>query len=162
MSANLITVIVAGALGVVATIMGGTLTSRTSAQSLRRSTEFAREDARLRELRAAITEFCTATMIYRGAELDRWEARHGGPYELQATTGRVFETRTAARDALYRVELSTASNSISQAVRDAFEIAKSIKDTDDEAEMKTRRNQVEEELARVIVLARQALGVREL
>lgn len=159
MSASLITVVVAGALGVAATVTGGFLTSRTSAQSQRRGVQFAREEAYLREFRAAITEFCTATMIYRGAELDRWEARHGGKYDLQTTSARVFETRTAARDALYHVELSTTSDQISQAVRTAFEVAKSIKDIKTAPEVKIRRDEVEEELAKVIVLSRQALGV---
>ena len=98
-------------------------------------------------------------MIYRGAELDRWEAKHGGPFEEPTATARALDTRTAARDALYRVELSTASNDISQAVRTAFNIAKSIKDSETIAEAKRRRNEVERKLEEVTHLARQALGV---
>lgn len=162
MSVSLTTVLVAGVLGVAGTAIGGFLASRTSTQSQRLSAHLTREEAYLRELRTAVTEFCTATMIYRGAELDRWEAKHGGTYELQPTNARVYETRTAARDALYRVELSTTSNQISQAVRAAFEAAKSIKDVETASEVKTRRNEVEEKLARVMILARQVLGVRDI
>ena len=162
MSASFLTVAIAGVLGVAATVIGGLLTSRTSAESQRRGTQLAREEAYLRELRTAITEFCTAIMIYRGAELDRWDAKHDQSPELQAANTRAYETRTAARDALYRVELSTASTQISEAVRAAFEVAKSIKEVKTSSDVKARRNKVEEELARVVILARQALGVRDL
>jgi hypothetical protein len=136
-SASLITVVVAGALGVIGTAIGGFLASRTSAQSQRLSAQLMREEGYLRELRTAVTEFCTTTMIYRGAELDRWEAKRGGTYELQPANARVYETRTAARNALYRVELSTTSDQVSQAVRAAFEAAKSIKNADSASEVKT-------------------------
>jgi hypothetical protein len=50
-----------------------------------------------------------------------------GIYEMQPANARVHDTRTAARDALYRAELPTASDQISHAVRVAFEAAESIK-----------------------------------
>jgi hypothetical protein len=162
MSASLITGVVAGVLAVAATVMGGLLTSRTSAQSQRRGAQFAREEVYLRELRIAITEFCTAIMIYRGAELDHWEANHGGTYELQPTKARMLETRTTARDAQYRVELSTRSDAIGKAARAAFVVAKSIKDAETEAEVRIQRKRVEKKLSAVIALARQAIDVRDL
>jgi len=98
-------------------------------------------------------------MIYRGAELDLWEARHGGPGDIPAVRARAYETRTAARDGLYRVELSIASPSISEAVRAAFKVAMSIKDAQTNADLQMRRGQTEVELGQVVLLAREALGV---
>ena len=162
MSASLITVVAAGALGVAATAVGAALTWGTSVQTQGRTERRALEERYHAELRSAITEFCTAMMIYRGAELDRWEAKHGGPYELKAATDQVYKSRTIARDALYRVELSTRNEEIRQMVQGVFEIAKSIKEADSEEDASKQRNQVEMELAKVIVIARDVLGVRDL
>jgi hypothetical protein len=161
-SGTLITVVVAGLLGMAATVAGGVLTARTSAQAQGRTERLALEERYHLELRSAITEFCTAIMIYRGAELDRWEANHGAPYDPKTVSARVYETRTAARDALYHVELSTRHKEISQAAQKAFDVAKSIKDAETPAKARSRRKKVEEELAEVIVVARDALGVRDI
>jgi hypothetical protein len=163
MSAGLLTVVVSGLLVVVATVAGGVLTARTSTHAQGRAERLALEERYHHELRSAITEFCTAIMIYRGAELDRWEANHGGPYDLNATSARVYETRTAARDALYRVELSTLHKEICQGAQKAFAVAKSIKDAETLSEAKSRTKKVEEqELAALIAVARDALGVRDI
>ena len=162
MSGTLITVVVAGLLGVAATVAGGVLTARTSAQVQDRAERLALEERYHLELRSAITEFCTAIMIYRGAEVDRWKANHGGPYDPETVSARVYETRTVARDALYRVELSTRHKEISHAAQKTFDVAKSIKEADTQAEAMSRRKKVEEELAEVRVAAREALGVRDI
>jgi hypothetical protein len=74
----------------------------------------------------------------------------------------VRETRTEARNALYQVELSTASTVINQTVHEIFRLAKSIKDSETPREESIRRNEVEERLDEVIRLTREELGVQDI
>jgi hypothetical protein len=144
-------------IAVAGTILGSALTyffqSRTSA----------RNDYVL-ALRSSVAEFCTATMIYRGAESDRWyvvHQAHAAAQNEEAADARVRETRTSARNALYRIELATGSPTIHRAVREAFTATKSIKDAGDAAEASRRRDEVEAKLDDVTRLARLELGVKK-
>lgn len=160
--ATLIAAVVAGILGVAATALGGMLSARASAQAQRSVAGLAHMNDYVLAVRSSVAEFCTATMVYRGAEHDRWYIIHvhgAGAAEEEAADIRARETRTSARNALYRVELSTGSPAIHQAVRDAFTAAKSIKDAQDAKEVNALRDEVEAKLDAVTRLTRLELGV---
>jgi hypothetical protein len=140
--------VVAGLLGILGTALGGLLAARNGRASTERQ-----------EFRSAIIEFCTAIMIYRGAELDRMDARLAANGNLQELTDRVYTTRTTARNALYGVELSTTSRPVKQAVNRIFNLTKSIKDSSSKSELQGRRDKIEEEIGDLIERAMSILGV---
>ena len=161
---TLIAAAVAGILGVAATLLGGSLSARASKQAQKSVASLARMNDYVLTLRSSVAEFCTATMIYRGAESDRWyiiHTAHAGSSAEEAADARVRETRTSARNALYHVELSTGSPAIHSAVREAFSVTKSIKDAETAAESSALRDEVEAKLDVVARLTRLELGVED-
>ena len=161
---TLVAAVLAGILGVVATALGGSLSARASAQAQRSVASLAHVNDYVLALRSSVTEFCTATMIYRGAESDRWYIVHvarAGAAAEEAADARVRETRTSARNALYQVELSTGSPAIHSAVREAFAVTKSIKDAQDATQASALRDEVEAKLDVVTRLTRLELGVED-
>jgi hypothetical protein len=96
----------------------------------------------------------------RGAELDRADARRGGGQDLPALTAHAYRTRTAARNALYRLELSVTSTRISLEARRAFDLAKSVKDATTKEQTQERRDGTDTAITNLVQIAREIMKIR--
>lgn len=152
----MVTVLIAGLLGLLGTLLGAGLTTWTARQTAERSERHALQEARRQEFRAAVTRFATTLLSYRVAEIDRWHARHGGWKDEKTAAAEVYRTRTAIWDAYYQLELSTDSRELITVARRALDRAYSIRKPDSQQEMDRRADQVREDLAQMISLARTA------
>lgn len=150
------TALVAGLIGLVGTLVGGGLTTWTTHLTADRSHQRAREEIQRQEFRSAVIRFATALGAYRTAEMDRWHARHGGWRDEQSASADVYRTRTAVYDALYELDLSTDDRDVVQQAQRAIDRAGSIQepDPDSKEEMDRRADQVREDLAELIAIAR--------
>jgi hypothetical protein len=72
----MVTVLLAGLLGVLGTILGSILTTWTANQTAARSYNYSLMEARRQEYRSAVIRFTSALLAWRVAEMDRWFARH--------------------------------------------------------------------------------------
>ena len=120
-----------------------------------------RRELRRQEFRGAVTQFATALLSYRVAEMDRWHARHGGWKEEGIAAAEVYRTRTAIWDAFYQLELSTDSSELRRLARRALDRAYSIRQLDTQAEMDECADQVRDDLTDVIACARRVEPGRE-
>jgi hypothetical protein len=150
------TVLIGGLLGLLGTLLGAGLTTRTARQTAERSERHTRRETRRKEFRAAVIRFATTLLTYRVAEMDRWHARHGGWKDEKTAGAEVYRTRTATWNAYYELELSTDSRELRQMARRALDRAYSIRQPDSQNEMDHRADQVREDLAEMIALARMA------
>lgn len=148
------TALVAGLLGLFGTVVGGVLATWTARQTADRSARRTHEELRRQEYRSAVIRFATALGAYRGAEMDRWHALHGGFRDEASAAADVYRTRTAVWDAFYGLELSTDNPDLSQQARRAIDRAASIRKPDSQAEMDRRADQVRADLAEMITTAR--------
>jgi hypothetical protein len=156
-----LTVLVAGVLGIVGTLLGVRASSSAAAAQSARTAELAERGALRQELRSAVAEYCAAIAVYRSAELNRWDARAARTpdTETAAETSRVYATRTAAMEALYRLELSTADSAIWSAARVALAAAKDVREARNPEELRVRREASDRAIGELIRLARGAVGV---
>jgi hypothetical protein len=153
------TVLIGGLLGLIGTLLGAGLTTWTARQTAARSERSALREVRRQEFRAAVTRFATTLLTYRLAEMDRWHARHtrhGQPEDGKTGAAEVYRTRTMMWDAYYQLELSTGNSEVRRLAQRALDRARSIKEPDSKDEMNHRADQVQEDLAEMISLARVA------
>jgi hypothetical protein len=148
------TVLIAGLLGIVGTVVGGALSTWTARLTADRSHRRAREEQQRQEYRSAVVSFATAVGAYRTAEMDRWHARHGGWRDESSASADVYRTRTAVWNAFYELDLSTDNRVLVQLARHAMQRAYTIQDPDSQAEMDRRADQVHEDIGRLIATAR--------
>jgi hypothetical protein len=112
------------------------------------------EERRRQEYRSAVRGFASALLSYRVAEMDYWHARRGGRKDETTAAADVYRTRAATWEALYELELSTDFSSLVQQARRAFDSVGSIWDLSSQVEVDSCGNQVLEQLAAMIALAR--------
>jgi hypothetical protein len=150
------TVLVAGLIGLVGTLIGGILTTWTTRVTTDRSHERAREELQRQEYRSAVIRFATAVGAYRTSEMDRWHARHGGRRDEASASADVYRTRTAAWDSFYELDLSTNNRDLARRAQYVIDLVASIQhpNPDSKEEMDRRASQVREDLAQLIAIAR--------
>jgi hypothetical protein len=150
------TVLIGGLLGLIGTLLGPGLTTWTARQTAARSERHALREARRQEFRAAVIRFATTLLTYRLAEMDRWHARHRQPEDRKTAASEAYRTRAMTWDAYYQLELSTDNSEVRRLAQRALDRARSIKEPDSQDEMNRRADQVQEDLAEMISLARMA------
>lgn len=155
------TALIAGLLGLVGTVVGGTLTTLTARQTADRSHQRAREELQWQEYRSAAIRFATALGTYRTAEMDRWHARHSGWRDEAAASADVYRTRTAVWAAFYELDLSTDNRDLVQQARRAIERVGSIQHPDSQEEMDRRAIEVYGDLTQLIATARTGEPARQ-
>jgi hypothetical protein len=145
---------VAGLFGLIGTAVGGVLTMWSARQVADRSDRRTWEERRRQEYRSAVRSFASALLSYRVAEMDYWHARHGGQKDETTAAADVYRTRAATWETFYELDLSTDFSNLVQQARRAFDSVGRIWDLSSQAEVDSCGNQVLEQLAEMITLAR--------
>jgi hypothetical protein len=86
--------------------------------------------------------------------MDRWHARHGGWRDEASASANVYSKRTATWDAFYELDLSTDNRDLVRLARRAIDRVGSIQESDSQAEMDRRADEVHGDLVRFIATAR--------
>jgi hypothetical protein len=150
----MLTVLVGGLLGLFGTILGAGLTTWTTRQTAERLDRLARLEVRRQEYRAGVSRFVTALLDYRISEMDRWHARHSGWKDEKTAAVDVYRTRAACWNALFQLRLSTDSEDLVRLARQGIDRTYSIRESESAHEMNERADEVREDLASVIAVAR--------
>lgn len=147
-------------MAVAGTLLGSVITYAFQHRAIRRSELFARSEALRQERMAAYSAFAAAVEDYRHGQATRWYRGlddPGGP-AFAAARDEAHRLRTAARQALYRVELLTDEQELTAAAGQAYRNAWEISNAQDQPAHDTRderaRHAVEAFVSRAAPLVR--------
>jgi hypothetical protein len=121
---------------VVGTLLGSVVTHTFQRLTARRSELFTRAEALRQERITTFTAFAAAAEDYRRGQADRWYRRQRDPEGEPYLSARdeAHQLRTAARQALYRVELLTDEREVVQAAEQAYACTRDVSTAREPAE----------------------------
>lgn len=120
-------------IAVAGTLLGALLTHWFQRRAVRDADKTARA-CDLRTERTAAYSAYAAAVIAANAQLNRWHIARDSSENAKAARTRSYEFRSAARQALYRVELVAGDETLINLARAAFDAAKVINHAGDESE----------------------------
>ncbi|MBK1786903.1 hypothetical protein [Prauserella cavernicola] len=145
------------AVAVVGTLLGSVITHVFQRQSNRRSELFTREESLRKERIDTYSSFAAAVAEYRRGQGDRWyrkvEDPDGAPFRAAREEG--HRLRTAARQALYRVELLTGDPDVLAAAERAYKSTQQMSNAADQSEHDARDRAAKEAIQQFVACASQ-------
>lgn len=129
---------------VAGTLLGALLTHLFQRRAVLAADLAARDrDLRLERINA-YSHYAAAVIVAANAELRHWHHRQRPPEEFEAARLNLFDRRSEARQAMYRVLLLTGDQHVHRLTEEAFDAARRIHDaaTAEESEELTRRCRV--------------------
>ncbi|MCX2183082.1 hypothetical protein KV205_21480 [Streptomyces sp. SKN60] len=150
----------AALIAVVGTLLGVVATHWFQGRAAERTASLARTEQLRQERIATYSAFAGAVVDYRQSQNDRWFKAHLEPGSDEAEQSRhaSYRQRTAARQALFRVQLMCDDPRTRRLAEAAFETTHCMHEATDDAERTLRSDEAKEALARFIEAA--APGVR--
>ncbi|MFB7448793.1 MULTISPECIES: hypothetical protein [unclassified Streptomyces] len=150
----------AALIAVAGTLLGVVFTHWFQARATERTAALARGEQLRQERIETYSAFAGAVVDYRHSQNDRWfRARsHPGSEEAEESRHASYRQRTAARQALFRVQLVCDDPEIRRLAETAFVESHCMHEAVDEADRALRSEQAKEALA--VFIAAAAPGVR--
>ncbi|WP_137990053.1 hypothetical protein [Streptomyces vilmorinianum] len=147
-------------IAVIGTLLGVAATHWFQSRAAERTAVLARAEQLRQERISTYSAFAGAVVDYRHSQNDRWfrAVREPGSEEAEESRHASYRQRTAARQALFRVQLVCDEPKTRQLAEDAFEVTNCMHDATGEAERAKRSQEAKDALARFIAAA--APGVR--
>jgi uncharacterized small protein (DUF1192 family) len=146
--------LVAGAFGLLGTVLGFVITIRAARENADRADKRAHAALIRDEFRLAVVEFASAALTSLTAEMDRWHADRGGGRDPRQAAEAVYGARTAAVHAQNVLELSTYDVELIRRAGDVVDKAAAIHRLKTKKEMDELAREVREEVATLVRLAR--------
>jgi len=113
-------------IAVAGTLLGALLTHLFQRRAVLVADQAARDrDLRLERINA-YSQYAAAVIVTANAELRRWHHRQRPSAEFEAARLQVFDRRSAARQAMYRVLLLTSDPRVHRLAEAAFDAARRI------------------------------------
>ncbi|MEV8586153.1 hypothetical protein [Streptomyces sp. NPDC051180] len=150
----------AALIAVVGTLLGVVFTHWFQGRATERTAALARTEQLRQERIATYSAFAGAVVDYRHSQNDRWfrALQHPGSEEAEESRHASYRQRTAARQALFRVQLVCDDPEVRRLAEAAFVDSHCMHEAVDEADRARRSEQAKEALATFISAA--APGVR--
>ncbi|MFG3344735.1 hypothetical protein ACGF1Z_06685 [Streptomyces sp. NPDC048018] len=150
----------AALIAVVGTLLGVVATHWFQGRAAERTATLARTEQLRQERIAIYSAFAGAVVDYRQSQNDRWfRARlEPGSEEAEASRHASYRQRTAARQALFRVQLVCDDARVRGLAQSAFETTHCLHEAADDTDRARRSDEAKEALARFVAAA--APGVR--
>jgi hypothetical protein len=147
-------------IAVVGTLLGVVATHWFQGRAAERSAMLARAEQLRQERIASYSAFAGAVVDYRRAQNDRWFRAAQAPESPEAEESRYssYQQRTAARQALFRVQLVCDDPDAREQAERAFELTHCMHEAGSEEERAHRSGEAKDALDRFIASA--APGVR--
>ncbi|MFH8370983.1 hypothetical protein [Streptomyces sp. NPDC018031] len=125
---------------VAGTLLGCVVTHASQRRATERGELFARAEALRQERVTTYSAFAAAMEDYRHGQASRWYRQAEGPDGEAYRTARdeAHHLRTAARQALYRVELLTGDRDVVQAAERAYRCTWDVSNARDQADRDAR------------------------
>ncbi|MBT2504494.1 hypothetical protein J7I98_01015 [Streptomyces sp. ISL-98] len=142
-------------IAVIGTLLGSVATYYFQRQAAERTAALTRAEQLRQERISTYSAFAGALVDYRRAQNDRWHRKAEAPDSADAKSSRLesYAQRSAARQALIRVQLVCADRESVELARTAFELTHCMHEAPNEAERARRSEQADEALARFIEAA---------
>ncbi|MFF7394116.1 hypothetical protein ACFZAE_37455 [Streptomyces scabiei] len=151
--------IIASGIAVLGTLLGSGLTLAYQQRATDRTHEFTRREKLRQERLDAYSVYAGALLNYRRSLVHLWFCEHEQPPPEDPDTVRVraYDLRSAAQEALFRVQMLTADDELSRTAEAVLADVTAVLKTDDRAEFDARRVRTRDAIALLISTAKQHL-----
>ncbi|MEU1018673.1 hypothetical protein ABZ383_08350 [Streptomyces sp. NPDC005900] len=132
--------VAASVIAVLGTLLGAGVTHVFQRGAIARTEDFTRREKLRQERVDAYSAYAGALVNYRRVLLDRWFSRHENrPEDGVESRFRSYELRSAAQEALFRVELLTEDDELAGLARRALDAVTDLHKARDRDELTERR-----------------------
>ncbi|MBD9700530.1 hypothetical protein AB0M31_09720 [Streptomyces sp. NPDC051773] len=151
--------IIASGIAVLGTLLGSGLTLAFQQRATDRTHEFTRREKLRQERLDAYSVYAGALINYRRALVHLWFCEHEQPppEDPDAVRVRAYDLRSAAQEALFRVQMLTADEELGRAAEAVLAEVTAVHKTDSRPEFVERRVRTRDGIAHLINTAKQHL-----
>lgn len=151
--------IIASGIAVLGTLLGSGLTLAHQQRATDRTHEFTRREKLRQERLDAYSVYAGALLNYRRSLVHLWFCEHEQPPPEDPDTVRVrtYDLRSAAQEALFRVQMLTPDDELSRTAEAVLADVTAVLKTDSRPEFDARRVRTRDSIALLISTAKQHL-----
>ncbi|MCX5373172.1 hypothetical protein [Streptomyces sp. NBC_00103] len=151
--------IIASGIAVLGTLLGSGITLAFQQHTADRSHQFTRREKLRQERLDAYSAYAGALVNYRRCLVHLWFCEHEQPPPEAPETVRIraYDLRSNAQEALFRVQMLTDDETLSQAAEDVLADVTALSKTDSRTELDDARVRTRDDISRLVRAAKQHL-----
>ena len=151
--------IIASAIAVLGTLLGSGITLAFQKRTAERSHEFTREEKLRQERLDAYSAYAGALINYRRCLVHLWFCLHEQPppEDADAVRMRVYDLRSGAHEALFRVQMLTDGEMLSQVAEAVLADVTTLYKTESRADLEERRRSTRTSIGNFVSTAKRQL-----
>ncbi|MER5662633.1 hypothetical protein [Streptomyces mirabilis] len=151
--------IIASAIAVLGTLLGSGITLAFQQRTTDRSHQFARREKLRQERLDAYSIYAGALINYRRCLVHLWFCEHEQPppEDPDAVRIRAYDLRSSAQEALFRVQMLTADETLGRAAEAVLADVTALAKTETRSRLDQRRVQTRDDISRLVRAAKQHL-----
>ncbi|MFF8024215.1 hypothetical protein ACFZDJ_24520 [Streptomyces sp. NPDC007896] len=151
--------IIASAIAVLGTLLGSGITLAFQQRTTDRSHRFARREKLRQERLDAYSAYAGTLINYRRCLVHLWFCEHEQPppEDPDAVRIRAYDLRSSAQEALFRVQMLTDDETLSQAAEAVLADVTALAKTETRSRLDERRVQTRDDIGRLVRAAKQHL-----
>ncbi|MFJ4539103.1 hypothetical protein ACIP39_24545 [Streptomyces tibetensis] len=151
--------IIASGIAVLGTLLGSGITLAFQQRTADRSHRFTRQERLRQERLDAYSAYAGALVNYRRCLVHLWFCEHEQPPPEDPDTVRIraYDLRSNAQEALFRVQMLTEDETLSQAAEDVLEEITALSKTDSRAELDDARVRTRDDVSGLVRAAKRHL-----
>ncbi|MFF3817459.1 hypothetical protein ACFYYD_12745 [Streptomyces bluensis] len=150
--------IIASAIAVLGTLLGSGITLAVQQRTTDRSHEFTRREKLRQERLDAYSAYAGALLNYRRCLVHLWFCENEEPHEdPDAVRVRAYDLRSGAQEALFRVQMLTDDETLSQSAETVLADVTALAKTETRSELDQRRVRTRDDISRLVRAAKRHL-----
>ncbi|MFD0144195.1 MULTISPECIES: hypothetical protein [unclassified Streptomyces] len=151
--------IIASAIAVLGTLLGSGITLAFQQRTTNRSHQFTRREKLRQERLDAYSAYAGALVNYRRCLVHLWFCEHESPPPEDADTVRIraYDLRSNAQEALFRAQMLTVDESVSQTAEDVLADITALPKADSRTALDNLRQRTRDDISRLVSVAKQHL-----
>lgn len=151
--------IIASGIAVLGTLLGSGITLAFQQRTADRSHEFTRQEKLRQERLDAYSAYAGALVNYRRCLVHLWFCEHEQPPPEDPDTVRIraYDLRSNAQEALFRVQMLTEDEPLSQAAEEVLTNVTALSKIDSRTELDDARARTRDDIGRLVRAAKQHL-----
>ncbi len=151
--------IIASGIAVLGTLLGSGITLAFQQRTVYRSNQHTRQDKLRKQRLDAYSAYAGALVNYRRCLVHLWFCEHEQPPPEDPDTVRIraYDLRSNAQEALFRAQMLTEDETLSQAAEDVLADVTALSKTDSRTELDDARVRTRDDISRLVRAAKQHL-----
>ncbi|MFJ9749553.1 hypothetical protein [Streptomyces chartreusis] len=151
--------IIASGIAVLGTLLGSGITLAFQQRTADRSHQFTRQEKLRQERLDAFSAYAGALVNYRRCLVHLWFCEHEQPPPEDPDTVRIraYDLRSNAQEALFRAQMLTDDETLSQAAENVLADVTTLSKTDSRTELDDARVRTRDDISRLVRAAKQHL-----